>query len=227
MNGEIVERAIAGARLAAPGKGRLGIGHEILVHFEAEMGEVADRVALDQLVDEADGGALDVIIAEDGDAAGGARRRRHALGIGERRRHRLFAPYMLACFERRDRHLRMQGIGGGDRDDLDARVRDQRPPVVGRGLKAEFVGAAPREPLLDLAEHDAPDDRRVVEHRMDARPGQRVALAHIARADQSDPNRAHRSPVFCRPDLRRPSTQIFHTRHRLEYLFYSGWCRAG
>ena len=43
MDGEIVQGAVAGARVAAPGKRRLGIGHEILVHFEAEMGQPADR----------------------------------------------------------------------------------------------------------------------------------------------------------------------------------------
>ena len=194
MDGEIVQGAVAGPRLAAPGKGRLGIGHVVLVHFEAKMGEQADRVALDKLADEADGWALDVIIAEDGDPARGARRRRHALGIFERRRHRLFAPHMLARFERRNRHRRMQGVGGGDRNDLHARVRDQRAPVVGRGFEAELVGFPTRQPLLDLAQHDPPDDRRVVEHRVDARPSQSVAFAHIARANESHADCAHRSP---------------------------------
>ena len=105
------------------------------------------------------GGTLDVIIAEDRDLARGARRRRHPLGVGERRRHRLFAPDMLARFERRDRHRRMQRVRRRDRDDVDSRVGDQRPPVGGRGLEAELVGAPPREPFLDLAQHDAPNDR--------------------------------------------------------------------
>ena len=148
------------------------------------------------------GGALDVIVAEDRDPARGARRRRHALGVGERRRHRLFAPDMLARLERRDRHRRMQRVRRRDRDDVDRRIGDQRPPVGGRGLEAELVGAPPREPLLDLAQHDAPHDRRVAEHRLDAGPGERVALAHVARADQSDADRVHdRSP----PRLRAPA----------------------
>ena len=148
-------------------------------------------LALDELADVTDGRALDVIVAEDGDPVRGARRRRHALGLFQRGRHRLFAPHMLARFERRDRHRRVQGVRGGDRDDLHARVRDQRPPVVGRSLEAELVGAPPRQPLLDLAQHDAPHDRRIVEHRMNACPGQRVTFAHVAGADQSDADRAH------------------------------------
>ena len=220
MDGEIVQSAVAGPRLAAPGKRRLGIGHEVLVHFEAKMGEQADRVALDQLVDEADGRTLDVIVAEDGDAAGGARRRRHALGLVERRRHRLFAPHMLASFERCDRHRRMQGVGGGDRNDFHARVRDQSAPVVGRGFKTELIGAPPREPLLDLAQHDAPDDRRVVEHRVDARPGQRMALAHVARADESHADCAHRSPPYGAHPRRAANTNIsYATQIGISVLF--------
>ena len=104
-----------------------------------------------------------------------------------------------------------------------ARIGDQRAPVVGRGFEAELVGAPPRQPLLDLAQHDAPHDRRVVEHRMNARPGQRVAFAHVAGADQSDADRAHASPPrFMRADLGAARQyKYFILRHRLEYLFYS------
>ncbi len=222
VDGEIIQGAVAGPRLAAPGKGRLGIGHEVLVHFEAKMGEQADRVALEKLVDEADGRTLDVIIAEYGDAAGGARRRRHALGLVERRRHRLFAPHMLASFERRDRHRGVQGVGGGDRNDFHARVRDQRAPVVGRGFEAELVGFPTRQPFFDLAEHDAPDDRRVVEDRVDARPGQCMAFAHVASADESHADCAHRSPRFWRPDLALANTNIsYATQIGISVLFVS------
>ena len=125
--------------------------------------------ALEKLADETDGRALDIIVAEDRDPTRCPRRRRHPLGIGERGRHRLFAPHVLARFERRDRHRRMERVRRRDRYDLDRRIGDQRPPVGGRGFEAELVGAPPRQPLLDLAQHDPSNDRPVAEHRAERR----------------------------------------------------------
>ena len=195
MDGEIVERAVAGARLAAPGERRLRVGHEVLVHLDAKLGQPADRAAPYELCGcNGSAGTLDVVVAEDGDLAARPRRRGHALGVGERRRHRLFAPHVLARFERGDRHRRVQSVRGGDRDDIDGRVGDQRAPVGGRRLEAEFVGALARKALVDLAQHDAPHDRRVAEHRLNAGPGEGMAFAHVARADQSDADGVHEAP---------------------------------
>ena len=165
MDREIVERAIARAASLRQENGALGVGHEILVHLDAEMSDPADRVLVEQPGDVADRRTLDVVVAEDRDPAAGARRRRHALRVRERGRHRLFAPDVLAGLERGDRHRGVQAGRGGDRDDIDLRVCDERLPVGGRGLETERVGAAAGEPLLDLAERDAPDRGPVAEHR--------------------------------------------------------------
>ena len=58
-------------------------------------------------------------------------------------------------------------------------------------FEPEFVGASAREALLDFAERDPPHDWRIAENRPHPRPGERMALAHVARADQSDPDRLH------------------------------------
>ena len=79
-------------------------------------------------------------------------------------------------------------------------------------------------PFLDFAQHDPPNDRRVAEHRLNAGPGQRVALAHVARADQSDADRVHdrRLPMPARrPPAAPRQYKYFILLHKLEYLFYS------
>ena len=57
--------------------------------------------------------------------------------------------------------------------------------------KPNSLARLPRKSLLDLAEREAADDRRVAEHRLNAGPGEGVAFAHVARADQSDPDSVH------------------------------------
>src|SRR4029079_1346684 len=100
----------------------------------------------------ADGRALDVVVAEGGYLARLLRRRRHGFGLGEARRHRLFAPQMLAGLEYGDGHFRMELVGRGQRDDIDIRVVDDGAPVAGRLGEAELAGLAPGEVLIDLAE---------------------------------------------------------------------------
>ena len=129
MNGEIVQRAIAGALFAAPGEGRLGVGHVVLVHLDAKMLDRTDRAAGEKLGDVADRGTLNIVVAEYGDPAAGPRRRLHALRVGETGRHRLFAPYVLARFEGRHRQGRVQSIGRRDRNDVDRGIGNKRSPV--------------------------------------------------------------------------------------------------
>src|SRR5208282_747325 len=191
MDGKIVERAIAGARVATPCERRLRIGHEVLVHLDAELGDRADRAALQVLCDVTDCGTLDVVVAEDRDFAARARRRGHVLGVAERGRHRLFAPDVLARFKSGDRHRRVQIGRGRDRDDVDGRVGDNGSPVGRRRLEAEFFSAVARESLVDLTQRNAPHDWRVAEDGAHSRPGERMALAHIAGPDQSDPDSVH------------------------------------
>src|SRR5580693_6653755 len=97
----------------------------ILVHLDPEMRDGADGALPQELADVPDGGALDVVVPEDSHLAATAGGLGYALGVGERRRHWLLAPDMLALFERGDRHWRVPGVGSGDRDDVDGRVGDE------------------------------------------------------------------------------------------------------
>src|SRR6185312_13882358 len=79
-------------------------------------------------------------------------------------------------------------------------------------VEASKPNAPARQPLLDLAQHHPADDRRVVEYAMNAGPGEGVTFAHVARADQSDADRAHgQPPRFPRASRARPPIQIFHS----------------
>ncbi len=66
-----------------PEEQRLRIGHEILIHLDAQMVDLADDLLVEQRADVTDGRALDVVVAEGRDLAGFFRRRRHGLGFGE------------------------------------------------------------------------------------------------------------------------------------------------
>ena len=70
MHAEIVERAIAVGRLVALLERRLGVGHEILVHLDADMVDGADRALVEQFPDVPDHRILDVVVAEHGGLAG-------------------------------------------------------------------------------------------------------------------------------------------------------------
>src|SRR5690606_13868740 len=65
MHCEIIERAVAGSRLAAPGEGRNRISHEVLVHLYAEMVDLADCALGQEAADLPDHRVLDVVVAED------------------------------------------------------------------------------------------------------------------------------------------------------------------
>jgi hypothetical protein len=90
----------------------------------------ADRAFVEQRFHVTDQRVLDVIVAHDSRLAGFAGRGAHALGIGERGRHRLFAPDMLAGFEGRDRHVGMKLVGRCDRDHIDFRIGEQIAPIA-------------------------------------------------------------------------------------------------
>ena len=189
MHAEIVQRAIARAGLAFPIEQRLRVGHEILVHFQPHMVHRADAAIGQDGADLPDQRVLDIIVAQDRHPARILGGRRHALGIGQCHGHGLFAPDMLARFQRGNGHFGVEGIGRGHRNHVHIRVRHQFAPVA-RGLgKAEFPGLLPRDIPGHLGQVYKGGARPVPEHCLDARPGKSVAFAHIAGADEPDADR--------------------------------------
>ena len=128
----------------------------------------------------------DVVVADHGRDAGRGGRRGHLLGLGEGQPERLLAIDVLAGGDRGEGHLAVEAVRRGDRDDVDRGIVDERTPVVGRPREAELVrhrlGARGR----GVAEQRETRRRDVAEHPTDRAEGERVALSHEARADQSD-----------------------------------------
>ncbi|CAI2931734.1 protein of unknown function [Aminobacter niigataensis] len=168
-----------------PEERSVGIGHEVLVHLDAEMVDLADDLLVEQLADVADGRALDVVVAEYRCLARLAGGGGHGFGLCERRRHRLFAPQVLAGFEDGDGHLGMELVWRGQRDDLDLGIGDDSAPVARGFLETELGGADRGEAGIGLAEMDEPDLLHVAEHRAHRIPCQRMALAHEAGSDKT------------------------------------------
>ena len=140
VRGEIAERAEARhVAPAAPGIGRLGVGHVVFVAHAAEIADLADRAILDQLLGEPDGGRAHVVVADQRLALGAACDRGHLLGGVEIGGQRLLAIDMLAGLERGDGDLRMQRVGRGDRDHVDSRIGDQLLPRTHGALEAEAL----------------------------------------------------------------------------------------
>ena len=101
---------------------------------------------------------------------------------------------MLARLQRRDRHFGVKLVGRGDRDDVDGGIGDQRAPIRRRPGEAELSRAAVRKVVGHFAKQFAANVGRIAEHRLDPGPGQRMALAHITRADEADADRSHEIP---------------------------------
>ena len=129
VDAEIVDRAMARRPVALYAEHRIGVGHEIFVHLDADVVHPADRASFQQRLDLPDHRVLDVIVAQRRDAPGGFGGVGHSARIGKARRHRLFAPDVLAGLERGDRHLRVELVRRRDRHHVDFRVDHQRSPV--------------------------------------------------------------------------------------------------
>ncbi len=185
MHGKIVERAIAGFCFVLPEEHGLRIGHEVLVHLDAQLGDGADRAVGEQAAHVPHRGALDVVVAQHRHLAARPRGHRHAFGIREGGRHRLLTPDMLAGFEGRDYHFGMEFIGCGNRHDIDLRIGYDHAPVARRPCKAELIGASAREIGIHLREMGKHDRGHVGKDGPDRLPGQRMAFAHEAGADQT------------------------------------------
>jgi hypothetical protein len=96
---------------------------------------------------------------------------------------------MLARPERRYGHLGMERIRRRNGNNLDLGVGDQRSPVARSFLETELLSLAPAHVFGHLRQVHQPGPQRFSEHRPHARPGQRVALAHIAGSDKPNPDR--------------------------------------
>ena len=186
MAAQIAERAEPCLRAArAPGPRQGGIGLVVLVHPAAEVDDAPDAPGLDQRAGMGHGGIADVVVARHRVDPGARRGVRHLLRLLQRQRERLLAVDVLARRERRQRHLAVKGVGRGDGDDVHRRIGDQGAPVVRGPREAELRGHAPGALRRDVAQHRERHGRAVPEHGRRASIGQRVRLAHEARADQT------------------------------------------
>jgi len=191
VHGEIVERAVAGRGFALPVEGLGRVGHEVLIHFDADVVDGTDRALADQPPDMADHRILDIVVAHDRHPARPGGGVTHADRIGQCRRHRLFAPDMLAGFERCDRHLGVEGIGRGHRNHVDRWIGQEVAPVAGRPGKAELSRFLRRQIGIDLGERYEARTFNIAEDARHVVPRQCVALSHIARADEPDTETRH------------------------------------
>ena len=129
-----------------------------------------------------------------------ADQRAHARGLGRQRqlarvrggqRQRLLAIDVLAGRDRRQRHLLVQDVGRGDRDQPHRRVGDQLAPVGAGAGEAEAVARPLGRGGVDVGHHLQPRPQLRLEQRHHRGEGQRVALAHEAGADDPDADLAH------------------------------------
>ena len=175
----------------APRSGQGRFGHVVLVEDPPEVDGAADRAAVEQRPRVEDGRVLEVVVSHQGAHPGARRRVRHLLGLAEGHPHGLLAVDVLAGRDGGKGHLAVEGVRSGDGDQIDLRILDESAPIVRRPRKAE-----PRRRILglregDVAEHLQPRARHIAEYRLHRAEGEGVALAHEARADQSDTDAVH------------------------------------
>ena len=170
---------------------RFRVGQKILVHLDADMVHRTDHVLVEQPADVPDRRILDVIVAKHRGPARGAGGRQHFFGLGEARRHRLFAPDVLAGLECCPRHFEVEAVGRGDRHDIDLWIGDDVAPVARRLAEAELRRLCRSEFHAGLAQVHQVDGRNVAEYRPHRIPGQGMGLAHESGSDQADADAFH------------------------------------
>ena len=184
---QIAHRAVGVAR-GPPGRGRGRIGVEILGMLAPEPRHVADPALRDQGAGVSARRRADVVEADHVGLSGGLGRGNHRAGIVETGAERLFAQNRFAGRERRLGDGPVRRLRRGDDHRADRRIGDQFAPVR-RGAR-EAVGRA--IPLgrsrARGAHHFQTRAQAGVEHRADRRHGDRMGLAHVAAADDADPD---------------------------------------
>ena len=98
---------------------------------------------------------------------------------------------MLARLQRRDRHLGMEGVGRGDRHHVDGGIGDEGAPVAGGAREAELLRFPLGKILRGFGQHGEMRPLHIAEDGRDRIPGERMALAHVAGADEADAERCH------------------------------------
>ena len=182
-----------------PVERRRAVGHEVFIHFDAQMREPADRVLRPAAADQPHDRVLDVVVAERRDASAGARRRRHFLRVGEVRAPSAFRT-RHACPPSAPRSpspawnwfgvvmetMSMSGAFTASRQSPDARAKPNSR-------------ARRRQDRRSPRRAEPAPGRHVAEHRGDGIPGQRMAFAHIAGADQRDAQRSVHHAILSIP----------------------------
>ncbi len=210
MGAQIAERS--GARLgtrAAPAPGHVRIVEEALVEPAPEARRLADVAPLDELLCQQRRRGLDVVEGDhrpDALPVGGICQRP---GVRELHRQGLFAIDVLACLDRRHRHLEMQGVGRRDVDHVDLGIGDHRAPVGGRPGEAEAPGGRRGLFLGRIGQRmQHGNGRKVTVEKGGAPEGVGMGLPHEARPDQADVERLAGHAVLMSVPKRFP-----------------GWCR--
>ena len=188
---EVGDHARPAAGIEAPDIGAVRIGHVVLGMDAAEAGDLAQLASGDHLARQLERRVLDVVVANLRLDARCLGRLHHLARLAGAGRQRLFAMNMLAGPGRGDRHLLVQDVGRGHRDDVDCRVVEQTAPVAGRGLEAILRGKAGRRSRIRIRHAAQAHARDVGEHRWRGAIGIGMGPAHESRADQSISDLSH------------------------------------
>ena len=139
MTAHIAKRALATASFGqAPRVGHVHVAHEIFGIDTVEVHDIANHALVDDLLDGEQGRGLDVVVTQNRLQAARLsviRRRSHALGIGNRGRHRLLTPYVLAVRQGHFRGFEVGEVWGANGDHIDIIRAANLSPVIRGALK--------------------------------------------------------------------------------------------
>ena len=181
---DIGQRAAA-RRIVAEGEGAGRVGHVILGMDAAVAADLAQFPRRDHLARDMDHRVAEVVEADlrpDPRRFGGLG---HPKGVCGQRGQRLLAIDMLARGDGGQRHLLVQGVGGGDVHDVDLGVVDHAAPVGGGMGEAPAVGGAAGGGFGHVGHGMQRDVMGQVEHLLRGGEAEDMGLAHEAGADQA------------------------------------------
>ena len=201
VTADVGDGAAATAGVHAPAIGYLGIGHVVLGVNTAKARDVAELARRDHRARELQDRVPEVVVADLRHDLGRFGRFHHVARRRRVRRDRLLAMDMLAGGDGGQRHLTMDDVRRGDRDDLDLGILDEAPPIGTPAGKAQLAGGPFRCRPVDVG-HTLQNRAQAAGKDAGDRPvGERMSLAHEAGADDPDPDATHDGcpPSFARP----------------------------
>ncbi len=175
-----------GLTFRPPCGGQVGVGQEILGHFSAETGDLANPAFVQKLARILRRRRADVIEPDHIHRARGLGRRDHGAAVLQRRAQGFLAKHRLAQIKGRQSDVAVHRLRRRDHHRLDLGVRDQLTPIGCRASEPKVAPITFRTFWRRGANHLQPRPKVRSEYRAHAGKRHRMGFAHVSASNNSN-----------------------------------------